>query len=60
MTKGSKPLNFVNGSTSGIDRGVIPATDLEKADIWSGVVPQHPPTILTNPDSENSWRNPDI
>ena len=60
MISGSKPLNFVNSSIFGISRGNIPSTDLEKAEIWSGVVPQHPPTILTKPDSENSWRNPDI
>ena len=38
--------------------GVIPATASATWWIWSGVVPQQPPTILTRPASANSPSRP--
>src|SRR5690606_35282941 len=41
---------------AGIFRGGLPATASAMARICSGVVPQHPPTILTRPASAHSRR----
>ena len=53
-TKGSRPESRIRRGTSGIGRGALPATASAMARIWSGVVPQQPPTMLTRPDSANS------
>ena len=42
------------GGMDGIGRGVLPATASAMARMWSGVVPQQPPTILTRPGAANS------
>ena len=54
IVKGSNPLNFVNLSIVGIFRGLIFCTQFAISFIWSGVVPQHPPTIFSNPLCANS------
>ena len=42
------------GAISGTTRGLCGATALAIAAIWSGVVPQQPPTMLTRPAAANS------
>ena len=47
----SRPLTLSTFSSlfSGSWRGWMPARDLATARMWSGVVPQHPPTMFTSP-----------
>ena len=52
--KGSRPLNRVIDRCSGTSRGGSPSTAAAMARVWSGVVPQQPPTTLTRPLSANS------
>ena len=47
-----------SGGISGILRGALPATARAMARMWSGVVPQQPPTMLTRPASANSAEQP--
>ena len=54
MINGSIPLKVQHVSIEGACLGRIPPTRLRIAYTCSGVVPQHPPTILTNPLSANS------
>ena len=49
ITNGSRPLSIVWFSIFGIDLGCMSFTASEIALIWSGVVPQHPPTKFTSP-----------
>ncbi len=42
------------GATSGTTRGLASAAASAIALMWSGVVPQQPPTRLTNPAVANS------
>src|SRR5947208_94467 len=45
----SNPLNRIAGSTAGTVRGGKPLTASAIALIWGGVVPQQPPTMLSQP-----------
>ena len=54
VLKGSKPDKRIAGFNSGKARGVTPSTASHMARMWSGVVPQQPPTMLTKPDSAHS------
>ena len=55
IAKGSSPERRSAGSISGICRGSSSDTAPTIARMWSGVVPQQPPTMFTNPLSANSW-----
>ena len=46
---GSSPDSRSRGSICGMARGALPATARAMARICAGVVPQHPPTMLTRP-----------
>ena len=52
----SSPLSSVTGgaSAAGSRRGGTPATASATARMWSGVVPQHPPSRFTKPLVANS------
>ena len=52
--KASSPESRSRGAICGTVRGVLPAAARAMARMWSGVVPQQPPTILTRPDAANS------
>ena len=54
MRKGSSPLNVSMCSLTGNSRGVTVDTISAIALMWSGVVPQHPPTMLKNLASAKS------
>ena len=54
MFRGSRPASRVIGGGAGGTRGAAPATASTRARMWSGVVPQHPPTMLTRPRSAQS------
>src|SRR5690606_33309911 len=54
--KGSRPERRSAGGITGILRGFRPRTLSAMARIWSGVVPQQPPTMLTSPASAHSRR----
>ena len=56
MVRGSKPLKRQADSTLGTMRGAIPATARTMARMCSGVVPQQPPTMFTNPLAANSLK----
>ncbi len=49
MLSGSRPASRQRGSSTAGRRGGTPATDSAMWPMWSGVVPQQPPTMLTNP-----------
>ena len=51
---GSRPDSRSAGRTSGTTRGVFPATSRAIEAMCAGVVPQQPPTRLTNQASANS------
>ena len=51
---GSSPEKEVKSSRVGRDRGAASATAALIARMWSGVVPQQPPTRLTSPAAANS------
>ena len=53
---GSSPLKRVTARCSGIRRVGMPRIAEAIARVWSGVVPQQPPTTLTSPLSANSRR----
>ena len=55
---GSSPDSRRRGSISGTWRGAMPSIALAMAAIWSGVVPQQPPRMLTSPLSANSTTSP--
>src|ERR1700753_2383462 len=59
-SNGSRPESRSRGSISGIMRGLCGATAAAIAAIWSGVVPQQPPTMLTRPSRANSPISRDI
>ena len=54
ISKGSRPLNLVRATGAGTWRGRRPATLAAICAMCSGVVPQHPPTMLTSPSAANS------
>ena len=55
MISGSRPLNTANGrALAGGSRGSSAATAPAIARMWSGVVPQQPPSTLTNPSCAKS------
>ena len=49
MLNGSRPLRRQRTSISGTTRGGMPSTASTIASMCAGVVPQQPPTMLTNP-----------
>ena len=49
IVTGSKPLSLVAGSGLAGFRGGRSFVASAMAAIWSGVVPQHPPTMFRNP-----------
>ncbi len=51
---GSRPLNRDIAGTAATGRGASPETAAASRAMWSGVVPQHPPTTLTIPAPANS------
>src|SRR5215210_4220002 len=51
---GSSPESLSFPGTSGISRGGWPETASAIALMWSGVVPQQPPTMLSQPASAHS------
>ena len=57
IEKGSRPLKRVTPGRSGTSRGARPRTASAIARVWSGVVPQQPPTRFTRPLSANSLRS---
>ena len=57
---GSSPESSRRGVRVGTTRGVSPTTASAIAPMCGGVVPQHPPTMLTRPASANSLRNPAV
>src|SRR5262249_6611123 len=58
--RASKPLRRRYGSGCGGLRGFRPRTASATARICSGVVPQHPPTIFTQPFAAKSRRMDDV
>ena len=60
MVSVSRPENCVNGSGDGARRGARPATAFATARMWSGVVPQQPPTMFTKPSSTNALTSPHV
>src|SRR5262249_52857187 len=58
--RGSKPLRRRYGSGFGGTRGFRPRTASATARTCSGVVPQHPPTRLTQPFAAKSRRMDDV
>ena len=54
MTHGSRPDRRRARGTSVGTRGLPPEALLAIAAMCSGVVPQHPPTMLTSPEVANS------
>ncbi len=51
---GSRPDSRIAVPTAGTTRGATPAVTRSIAEMWSGVVPQQPPTMFTRPASVNS------
>mmetsp|Transcript_5226 Transcript_5226/g.15529 ORF Transcript_5226/g.15529 Transcript_5226/m.15529 type:complete len:203 (+) Transcript_5226:2752-3360(+) len=53
----SRPEMIMRGSAgaSGFCRGLVSLTALASAAMWSGVVPQQPPSMLTRPRSANCF-----
>ena len=49
ISRGSRPLNCEKLGASTCGRGDTPSTAFAIARMWSGVVPQQPPTRLTKP-----------
>ena len=60
MTRVSSPLKRLKGSTLGGTRGGRPRTAAAIASMCAGVVPQQPPTTLTQPRSANSRTRPAV
>ena len=60
MTTGSRPDRRSATGTSAGSRGVPPEAASAIAAMWSGVVPQQPPTMLTRPAEANSPTTRDI
>ncbi len=56
IVNGSSPDSRMALGTSGTSRRGWPSTAFAIAEMWSGVVPQHPPTRLTKPLPANSPR----
>ena len=54
MLSGSSPDSRIAGAGSASGRGVASATAAARASMCAGVVPQHPPTMLTIPLVANS------
>jgi hypothetical protein len=54
IENGSRPERRIAGSMVGTARRGVPSTAAAMAAMCSGVVPQQPPTRLTNPASANS------
>ena len=54
IVNGSRPESRIPDSRSWVLRGCLSSTAEAMAAMWSGVVPQHPPTRLTKPASANS------
>ena len=50
IVKASRPLNLQAGVMVGALRGATPFVTLASSAMCAGVVPQHPPTMLTNPE----------
>ncbi len=59
-TSGSSPLNLKYGSVFGIFLGFRLLIFSDIALMWSGVVPQHPPTRLIKPLPANSSKTPEV
>ena len=59
-TRGSRPARRVSGSGAGTRRGSTPAAAAATARMWSGVVPQQPPSMLTRPLSANRPSSPAV
>ena len=59
IASGSSPLKYETSSPekSGTSRGALPSTAFAISRMWSGVVPQQPPTMLTIPEVANSPTN---
>ena len=57
ITKGSRPLKRLLARPVGSRRGGTPSIAFLIARMWSGVVPQQPPTMFTSPSRANSARN---
>jgi hypothetical protein len=57
---GSRPDSFIAGSGAGSARGGSVATACAMAPMWSGVVPQQPPAMLTKPACANSLSNAEV
>ncbi len=55
--RASRPLNRSHGSTAGGTRGGTPRTAAAMARMWSGVEPQQPPTMLSQPLEAKSRRS---
>ena len=53
-TSGSRPASRVCSSGGGTSRGALPSAAAAMARMWSGVVPQQPPIMFTNPLAANS------
>ena len=51
---GSRPARRVSPSGCGMGRGALPSAAAATARMWSGVVPQQPPMMLTKPLAANS------
>ena len=56
MVSGSRPESRITGSMVTGSRRSLPSTAPAMAAMWSGVVPQQPPTRLRKPASANSAR----
>ena len=56
MVSGSSPLNCVGRGSSGTARTGAPLTASAMEAMWSGVVPQQPPTMFSRPAAANSRR----
>ena len=57
---GSSPESFIRWSWAGTMRGGSPSIACAIARMWSGVVPQQPPAMLTKPDCANSCSRLDV
>ena len=60
MFSGSRPDRRVLTGISGTTRGVSAATLSAIARMWSGVVPQQPPDMFTNPARANSSSSAEV
>ncbi len=60
ISNGSRPLKRGRSGRFGTCLGTVPETAVAISATWSGVVPQQPPTMLTNPSSAKERNSPAV